>query len=207
LLEQVRPATRFVGPLAGSTVADTTGVGFMRLFAMSLILVGATLAPAAELKITPANSKIAFVGTKPTGSHTGGFKQFTGTVSMPGDDVATATINVEIAVDSIFTDNNMLTNHLKTPDFFDAKTHPKATFTSTSVAASKKPGTTHDITGNLTMHGVTKPVTIPVKVTKDANGVSIDGTFTVQKDAFNMNYGKGMINNDVKVTLNVKASK
>jgi hypothetical protein len=50
-------------------------------------------------------------------------------------------------------------------------------------------------------------VTIPVKVTKDANGVSIDGTFTVQKDAFNMNYGKGMINNDVKVTLNVKASK
>jgi polyisoprenoid-binding protein YceI len=179
----------------------------MRLFAMSLALIGATLAPAAELKITPANSKIAFVGTKTNGSHNGGFKQFTGTVSMPGDDFAAATVNVDIAVDSIFTDNNMLTNHLKTPDFFDAKTNPKATFVSTAVAPSKKPGATHEITGNLTMHGVTKPVTIPVKVTKDASGVSIDGTFTVQKEAFNMNYGKGMINNDVKVTLNVKAAK
>jgi polyisoprenoid-binding protein YceI len=203
----VRLVTRLVGPLAGFTLADTTGVEFMRLFAMSLVLIGATLAPAAELKITPANSKIAFVGTKANGSHTGGFKQFTGTVSMPGDDVATATVNVDIAVDSIFTDNNMLTNHLKSPDFFDAKTNPKATFTSTAIAASKKRGMTHEITGNLTMHGVTKSVTIPVKVTKDANGVSIDGTFTVQKDAFNMNYGKGMINNDVKVTLNVKAAK
>jgi polyisoprenoid-binding protein YceI len=57
------------------------------------------------------------------------------------------------------------------------------------------------------MHGVTKPVTIPVKVTKDANGVSIDGTFTVQKEEFNMKYGKGMINNDVKVTLAIKAAK
>jgi polyisoprenoid-binding protein YceI len=179
----------------------------MRLFAMSLALVGATLAPAAELKITPTNSKITFLGTKTNGSHNGGFKQFTGTVSMPGDDFATATVNVEIAVDSIFTDTQKLTNHLKSVDFFDVKTNPNATFASTAVAASKKPGATHEITGNLTMHGVTKPVTIPVKVTKDANGVSIDGTFTVQKEEFKMVYGKGMINNDVKVTLNVKAAK
>ena len=179
----------------------------MRLFAMCALLIGTTLAPATELKINSSNSKISFVGTKTNGSHNGGFKQFSGSVSMPGDDFASATVNVEIAVDSIFTDTQQLTNHLKSPDFFDAKTNPKATFASTAVAASKKPGMTHDITGNLTIHGVTKPVTIPVKVTKDANGVTIDGTFTVQKEEFKMVYGKGMINNDVKVTLNVKAAK
>jgi polyisoprenoid-binding protein YceI len=203
----VHPAERFVGPLAGDFHRRQTGVRSMRLFAICLAIAGATLAPAAELKISPTNSKIAFVGTKTNGSHNGGFKQFSGSVSMPSDDFSAATVNVEIVVDSIFTDTQQLTNHLKSPDFFDAKTNPKATFASTAVAASKKPGATHEITGNLTMHGVTNPVTIPVKVTKDANGVSIDGTFTVQKEDFKMNYGKGMINNDVKVTLSVKAAK
>jgi polyisoprenoid-binding protein YceI len=179
----------------------------MRFVALTVALFATTLAPAAELKISPTNSKITFVGTKSNGSHTGGFKQFSGTVTMDGDDVAAAKVNVEIAVDSIFTDNNQLTNHLKSPDFFDAKTNPKATFESREIVQSKKGGVTHEIKGNLTMRGVTKPVTIPVKVTKDANGVSIDGTFTVQKEDFNMTYGKGMINNDVKVTLAIKAAK
>ena len=101
---------------------------------------------------------------------------------MDGGTTSRPKVNVEIAVDSIFTDNNQLTNSPQVAGLFDAKTNPKATFTSTEIVQSKKGGVTHEIKGNLTMCGVTyKPVTIPVKVTKDANGVWIDGTFTVQK--------------------------
>ena len=80
----------------------------------------------------------------------------------------------------MYSDDEKLTKHLKTADFFDVNTYPKASFASKSIAASKKAGMTHDITGDLTLHGVTKSVTVPVKVTADANGVMLAGTFTLQ---------------------------
>ena len=57
----------------------------------------AAAAPAAEFKIAPESSKIEFVGTKVNGSHTGGFKAFTGKIAMSGDDFGKATINVELS--------------------------------------------------------------------------------------------------------------
>jgi polyisoprenoid-binding protein YceI len=167
-----------------------------------------SFASAADLKIATATSKIEFLGTKTGGRHTGGFKEFTGTVAMPGVDLAGATITLEITTASIFTDTGKLTNHLKTADFFDVNKYPKATFKSTGIkAAPGAGGTTHEITGDLTMHGVTKSITFPVKTTADANGVTIEGTTTVKKEDFGMVYGKGMINNDVKVTFTIKAAK
>ena len=68
-------------------------------------------------------------------------------------------------------------------------------------------GATHLVTGDLTLHGVKKSITIPVMVKKTGDGLSIDGTFNLQRDEFDIKYGKGMINNDVKVTLSIKASK
>ena len=64
----------------------------MRSFAMLVALVGFTVSSAADLKISSTNSKIGFVGAKTGGSHTGGFKQFTGTVSLPSDDFSAATV-------------------------------------------------------------------------------------------------------------------
>jgi polyisoprenoid-binding protein YceI len=164
-------------------------------------------APAAELKIDPTASKLEFVGSKPEGSHTGGFKSFSGKVTMPGDDFAKATVSVEILTDSLFSDDPKLTQHLKSADFFSVREFPKATFTSTAIAPSKKPGATHEITGNLTLHGVTKPVTVPVTVNADAGGVKIQGNFTLHREDFGMTYGKGKIHNEVKVTLSLKAAR
>src|SRR5262249_53689056 len=72
---------------------------------------------------------------------------------------------------------------------------------------SRAPGATHEVTGNLTLHGVTKPVTVPVKVKSDAGGVTLEGTFTLQREEVKMTYGKGQVNNDVTVKLTVKAAK
>jgi polyisoprenoid-binding protein YceI len=168
----------------------------------------AGFATAAEMKIAPSTSKIEFIGTKTGGKHTGGFKDFTGTVDVPGADIAAAKITIEISAGSIYTDTPKLTNHLKSGDFFDVNKHPKATFKSTAIkAAAGANGTTHEITGDLTMHGVTKSITFPVKTTSDDKGVTIDGTLTVKKEDFGMVYGKGIINNDVPVTFTIKAAK
>jgi polyisoprenoid-binding protein YceI len=169
------------------------------------LLVGA--AWAAGLKFSNETSKIEFVGTKKGGKHDGGFRQFTGTIDMPGADFTQATIRVEIQTGSIYTDTGKLTNHLKSPDFFDVRSHPKATFTSTSIKPSSAAGATHEITGNLTLHGVTKAITIPAKVKSDANGVAIEATFTIQREDFAMTYGKGQVHNDVTVKLVVKVVK
>jgi polyisoprenoid-binding protein YceI len=179
--------------------------------ALTVTILAAALtsfASAADLKVATATSKIEFLGTKTGGRHTGGFKEFTGTVAMPGADLAGATVTLEITTASIFTDTGKLTNHLKTADFFDVNKYPKATFKTTEVKAVKgADGTTHEVTGVLTLHGVAKALTFPVKTTTDANGVAIEGTTTVKKEDFGMVYGKGMINNDVKVTFTIKATK
>jgi polyisoprenoid-binding protein YceI len=168
----------------------------------------AGVSSAAELKFSGAGSKIEFVGTKTKGRHDGGFKEFTGTIAMPGNDITQATIKVEIQNNSLYSDVTKLTNHLKSPDFFDVRTYPTSTFVSTAIKPTPAPagGATHQITGDLTLHGVTKSISFPVKVTAGANGATIEGTFTIQKEAFNMTYGKGQINNDVTIKVSVKAA-
>jgi len=89
--------------------------------------------------ITPETSKIEFVGSKKEGKHDGGFKAFTGSIKTADSDITKSTINVEIDTDSIWTDDDgkmkKLTPHLKSPDFFDAKKHPKASFISKEIKA------------------------------------------------------------------------
>jgi polyisoprenoid-binding protein YceI len=175
--------------------------------AVTALGLAAGAAPAAELKFSGDASKIEFVGTKKDGSHTGGFKQFAGTIDLPADDPAQAAIKVEIQVSSMYTDTPKLTNHLKSPDFFDVRTHPTASFVSTAIKAGAASGGTHTITGNLTLHGVTKSVTFPATVKADATGVTIESAFTLPRKEFGMTYGDGMINNDVTIKLAVKAAK
>ncbi|MEM7224123.1 MAG: YceI family protein [Pseudomonadota bacterium] len=93
----------------------------------------------------------------------GEFGKADGTLVLDPDDVENSTINVTIDTDSLFTGVPALDKHLKSSDFFDVEKYPTATFESTSV---KRTGdTTADVTGNLTIHGVTKPTTLHVTLT------------------------------------------
>ncbi|HKI36585.1 MAG TPA: YceI family protein [Gemmataceae bacterium] len=91
--------------------------------------------------ITPENTKIDFIGSKKEGMHDGGFKAFSGSIKPMDTDVTKSTITVEIDTDSIWTDDDektkKLTTHLKGPDFFDVKKHPKASFVSKEIKAAK----------------------------------------------------------------------
>src|SRR5436309_515880 len=85
------------------------------------------------VKLTGGNTKVTFVGTKPGGKHNGGFKVVSGTATVEAGKLTA--VEAEFDAGSLYTDTPMLTNHLKSPDFFDVKQHPKATFKSTGVEA------------------------------------------------------------------------
>src|SRR5258708_4338144 len=98
----------------------------------TMIAVGLLAVPrqAAEekLALTGDNTKITFVGSKADGKHEGGFKKLTGSATFDGTNATSLKIAVEIDMNSTYTDNDMLTGHLKGPDFFGVKANPKSKF-------------------------------------------------------------------------------
>ena len=167
-------------------------------------------ASATALAIAPEGSKIEFIGSKVTGSHNGGFKAFSGTAELAADKASLSKVTVEIDMNSTWADDAKLTGHLKSPDFFDVPKHPKATFVSTEIKPGGAKGATHTITGNLTLHGVTKSISIPATVTVKDGGLTLLSEFALSRKDFAITYA-GMSNNlirdEVVVKLDVKSPK
>ena len=150
-------------------------------------------------------SSINFVGAKVTRDHKGTFKNFDGWIEYQG--TTPSRIAFDIDMSSIEVDEPKLTGHLKTPDFFDVEKFPKATFISTSLTpAGAGGGPTHTLEGHLTMHGVTKEVTIPVTAQQTAEGVRTTSEFTINRQDWGISY-KGMaddlIKDDVLIRLDL----
>jgi polyisoprenoid-binding protein YceI len=160
--------------------------------------------PAGPGSLTPANTKIEWVGTKKEGKHDGGFKLFSGSVTPVAGDFSAATIKLEIDTDSLYSDTPKLTNHLKQADFFDVKKYPKASFTSTSIQPSQAEGATHKITGDLTLHGTTKPLTFSAKVTQTDAEWGLDSTFTFDRTEYGIAFDPARVDKIVTVKVSAK---
>jgi len=164
-------------------------------------------APAGDAYTFSADgSKIDFVGSKITGSHTGGFEKFTGEIVVADGAIAGNGIDVAIDTTSLFSDNPKLTDHLKTPDFFDVEQFPTATFKSTAVEGS---GDSANITGDLTLHGITRTITVPAKISVGQDKVTLTSEFSLNRLDFEMKYpGKpdDLIRKEVVVKLNINAT-
>jgi polyisoprenoid-binding protein YceI len=159
--------------------------------------------------ITPQNSQIAFVGSKVTGSHNGSFGDFSGQVDYNGTPEQSR-VNINIKSDSITTDTPDLTKHLKTADFFDVAKYPEATFVSTAIKAGGEGGASHTVTGNLTLHGVTKSVTFPATINVTPDVATVDSTFSINRKDFGINYAgaaDNAIRDNVVMTLKIRANK
>ena len=161
-------------------------------------------AGAADFDLTGKNTTITFVGTNPNGKHEGGFKSVTGMASVPGDDVTKLKITLDIDVNSLYSDNPKLTGHLKSPDFFGVKSNPSIKFVSSKV---EKAGSEYKITGDLTMLGKTNSITVPAQITTAGGALTIAARFKIDRTQWGMTYGKGKIDDDVSLTVNVKATK
>ena len=174
--------------------------------------VAAAAAPAAAVKypFSNADSKLEFVGAKVTRKHDGSFQTFTGSVNVVDGDPTKSSVTTEVDVASLKTDEEKLTNHLKTADLLDAAKYPKATFTSTSIKAGGEQGATHTVTGNLQLHGVTKSISFPATIKLGATAVEVSAEFAINRKDFGVVYPgmpDDLIKDQVLLKLQIQAKK
>ena len=165
----------------------------------------ATPAGSKTFKIDASKSKISFVGSKVTGKHEGGFKVFSGTIQVDPTKVSAAKVQVEIDMDSTWSDAEKLTGHLKAPDFFDVAKFPKSTFMLDKVESA---GGKHNLTGTLELHGVKKSISFPATINVAADKVTANAEFSLNRKDFGISYpGKkdDLIRDDVLIKLDLVA--
>lgn len=142
----------------------------------------------------------------------GQFRKYGGTVKIDPKDFARSSFEGEVDVASIDTGNPDRDNHLRTGDFFDAPNHPKIRFKSTRIEA--KDEGEYRVTGDLTIRGVTKPVTLDVEfhgTQKNHYGTTVAGVTargTINRKDFGVNWNAvletGGIAVSEKVTLELE---
>lgn len=160
---------------------------------------GELTAAAQEVALTPENTKIQFVGThvgddpKP---RTGTFGTFQGTAALEGEQLKSVQVDIETA--SLTTDIDRLTNHLKSPDFFDVNQFPQAKFVSTAVEPAGDGQVT--ITGDLTLLGTTKSISFPATVST-SDGFKLNAELVIDRTQFGMTFGEGQVVHDVTLTV------
>lgn len=150
-------------------------------------------------KVIKEKSSIRFVAAKVTRDHKGEFKNFDGWIEYAAG--KPTRISFDIDTNSVETDTEKLTAHLKTPDFFDVAQYPKATFTSSSLTETS-PGN-YELKGVLDLHGIKKDVTIPVKAEQTADGVHATSEFTINRQDWGIAY-KGMPDDLIKDNVLIK---
>lgn len=148
----------------------------------------------------------------------GEFGKVTGTVNVDDKDISKSTVEATIDVSTINTREPKRDEHLKSPDFFDVAKYPTITFKSTSVKQAGEGKL--EVVGNLTMHGVTKPVTLavegPAKESKDPWGnikTGATATTKLNRKEFGLGWNKALetggvvVGDEVAVTIDLELNK
>jgi polyisoprenoid-binding protein YceI len=140
----------------------------------------------------------------------GRFNEFSGNFSLDPSDAGKSSFRLNIKVESIDTNQKMRDDHLRSPDFFNAKQFPEITFKSTAVKAIKDG---YEVTGDLTMHGVTKPVTFALLGGRKAEfpkGVQRTGFSTelkINRVDFGIDKFPDGVGNDVHLAISFEGTK
>lgn len=140
----------------------------------------------------------------------GRFKDLSGSFTIDSANPSNTRFELIAKVDSLDTDNAKRDEHLKSPDFFNAKQFPLITFKSTSVKPIEDG---FEVTGDMTIHGETKPVTIVLKGGKTIElpkGVQRTGystEFKIKRSDFGMNQALQMIGDDVFIQMSFEGTK
>ena len=140
-------------------------------FLLALLLLAPFSAPAETYKIDSAHSQIAFSLHQFVSSVRGEFHRFSGTIEVDRDHPERSSVTARISVGSIDTKIQKRDHHLLSPEFFDAAKFPEITFKSRSVKQTGE--SSGDIIGDFTMHDVTKPMTLHVKLATPSSGESL----------------------------------
>jgi polyisoprenoid-binding protein YceI len=186
---------------------------FKRLALASLLAVAAFGAQAADkYNIDPTHTQVEF-----TYSHMG-FSNITGRFdTVQGDflfdpaDPTKSSVSITIPISSMSTGVAKLDEHLQKPDFFDAATFPTATFKSTGVTAAGEGQL--KVAGDLTIHGVTRPVVLDVTINKIGEhpmakvpAAGFDATTTILRSDYGVGGYVPVVGDEVRIDITVEAT-
>ncbi len=186
----------------------------IRSLALSVVFVAQ--AYAADYKVDPAHSSVGFEVRHLVSNVQGQFRDYEGTFTFDEKDLSKFKIKSSAKAASIDTANAKRDEHLKSPDFFDAKKFSTITFVSNKL--EKAGDSTFKATGDFTMHGVTKPVVFEVESmgeAKDPWGNTRRGFVAkakINRKDFGIVWNKAldsggvMLGDDVKLMLNLEAT-
>src|SRR5215831_3361667 len=186
------------------------------LILTSLVLSMAAQSRAADTyNIDPMHSSVGFAITHMViNTVRGHFNQFSGTVAVDGKNVSDAKGTIETK--SVDTGQPNRDKHLKSPDFFDAEKYPTITFQS---KRAEKKGDETMLVGDFTMHGVTKELSLPMKLSgpiKDPMGmtrIGLQAKAKVNRKDYGISYNKAMeaggvmLGEEVEIEINAEAVK
>ncbi|HEY4290567.1 MAG TPA: YceI family protein [Puia sp.] len=132
------------------------------------------------------------------------FKGFKGTVAFDEQNPAASKFDVTIDVATINTGNGLQNKHAKSDEWFDVAKYPQIRFTSQKIV---KAGNGYQVMGDLEIHGVKKPATIPFSFKKTATGGAFAGTFTVNRNDFRLGKPGGDVGEQIKLDISVPVTK
>ena len=163
--------------------------------------------PAGDYRMDTAHSVIGFsIRHNELALVNGRFKNFTGTIHFDDKDVTKSSVEFTAKVESIDTGVEARDKHLRTADFFEVEKYPDMTFKSTKV---ERKGKSYLLTGDLTLKGVTKPVTLPFTLTgaiKDGRGntrIGISAQTKIDRRDFGITWGHALASGGVDVAHDV----
>ena len=193
--------------LAGWTAAVLVALG-----------AGVMSAQTTQWKIDPMHSEADFAITHLAISTVhGAFHGLSGVITFDPTDVAKSSVEATIPVATVDTGVTPRDNDLRSPRFFDATQFPTMTFKSTSV---RKAGDHYDVTGDLTLHGVTKPVVLKLEELGNAQ-IGMDGktlhrgftaTTTINRKDFGLTFngllksGEAVLSDEVRIEIDIDAA-
>jgi polyisoprenoid-binding protein YceI len=184
---------------------------FILILATSLSAAAFPARGAESFKIDPVHSSVIF-SIKHLGvtDFYAFFKDVSGTVTFDKADPAKSSVDLTVPVESLDSRNAKRDQHLKSPDFFNAKQFPTLSFKSKKVEGT---GDLYKVSGDFTLHGVTKPITIEFK--KGAEGKGMEGEvrgggetrFTIKRSDYGMNFMQGALGDEVNIIVSVEGVK
>ncbi|MDP6775515.1 MAG: YceI family protein [Candidatus Latescibacteria bacterium] len=187
-----------------------TGIAMAAFLVATALLTGFALAE--TYKIDAVHSSVRFGIRHIFSRTTGSFTDFEGEIAHDPEDPGASSVTATILVSSIDTNNERRDGHLKSPDFFDVVKYPEITFNSTEV---KVDGDRLLVRGDLTMHGVTQSVVLPVDVLgvgehpmRKAPIAGFSAELTIKRSDHGVNSwtdAAGVLGDEVAVSLNIEA--
>ncbi|MDO9136787.1 MAG: YceI family protein [Lutibacter sp.] len=149
-----------------------------------------------NFKVNVENSKLTWKGYKPTGDHTGTITLASGNIALKNNKLTGGSF---VANMSTIKDNDgsaKLEGHLKNADFFDVTVFPTAKFDITKTEAK---GAKIQVTGNMTIKGITKQITFPASLAVNKDNVTLTSdTFQINRADFNVKYNSKTFFSDLK---------